>query len=125
MVITGTIRSKFYCPFDLFVLCASYGFYQELDDLESLTMEDKEDVEDVKNEAKANPVPSSNAGDDDHDDDDDDKAQDEETSVPLEGVLSATKVKAIPRSIPPPGIGQKIYEIDPTLSGFRQHLDYR
>lgn len=83
-------------------------------------MEDEGEVEDVDvvNEAKANLVPSSNVGDDD-------KAQHEETSVPLEEVLSATKVKATPRSIPPPGIGQKIYEIDPTLTGFRLHLDYR
>ncbi|KAM7255145.1 hypothetical protein ACFE04_020386 [Oxalis oulophora] len=29
------------------------------------------------------------------------------------------------RSVPPPGNGQKIYEIDPNLTGFRNHLDYR
>ncbi|XP_047339190.1 1,4-alpha-glucan-branching enzyme 2-2, chloroplastic/amyloplastic-like [Impatiens glandulifera] len=29
------------------------------------------------------------------------------------------------RSIPPPGNGQKIYEIDPLLDNYRGHLDYR
>lgn len=29
------------------------------------------------------------------------------------------------RGIPPPGLGQKIYEIDPLLTNHRQHLDYR
>ncbi|KAI3471845.1 hypothetical protein Pfo_028498 [Paulownia fortunei] len=29
------------------------------------------------------------------------------------------------RVIPPPGIGQRIYEIDPLLSNYREHLDYR
>ncbi|KAH0634714.1 hypothetical protein KY290_038213 [Solanum tuberosum] len=29
------------------------------------------------------------------------------------------------RGIPPPGRGQKIYEIDPLLTNYRQHLDYR
>lgn len=29
------------------------------------------------------------------------------------------------RGIPPPGLGQKIYEIDPLLTNYRQHLDYR
>lgn len=29
------------------------------------------------------------------------------------------------KSIPPPGSGQKIYEIDPLLRGHREHLDYR
>lgn len=29
------------------------------------------------------------------------------------------------RSIPPPGDGQRIYEIDPLLRNHRDHLDYR
>ncbi|CAA0818856.1 1-4-alpha-glucan-branching enzyme 2-2-chloroplastic/amyloplastic [Striga hermonthica] len=29
------------------------------------------------------------------------------------------------RVVPPPGIGQRIYEIDPLLSNYREHLDYR
>ncbi|PIN00046.1 1,4-alpha-glucan branching enzyme/starch branching enzyme II [Handroanthus impetiginosus] len=29
------------------------------------------------------------------------------------------------RVVPPPGLGQRIYEIDPLLNNYRQHLDYR
>ncbi|ERN13141.1 1,4-alpha-glucan-branching enzyme 2-2, chloroplastic/amyloplastic isoform X1 [Amborella trichopoda] len=36
-----------------------------------------------------------------------------------------TIIEALPRTIPPPGTGQRIYEIDPLLEGFRGHLDYR
>lgn len=35
------------------------------------------------------------------------------------------KVEEKPRFIPPPGSGQRIYEIDPSLEGHRAHLDYR
>ncbi|XP_039057127.1 1,4-alpha-glucan-branching enzyme 1, chloroplastic/amyloplastic-like [Hibiscus syriacus] len=35
------------------------------------------------------------------------------------------EVEAKPRSIPTPGAGQKVYEIDPLLLGFRDHIDYR
>ncbi|XP_074580303.1 1,4-alpha-glucan-branching enzyme 2-2, chloroplastic/amyloplastic-like isoform X2 [Curcuma longa] len=35
------------------------------------------------------------------------------------------EVEGQPKSIPPPGSGQRIYEIDPTLKGFSGHLDYR
>eukprot|EP00897_Mesotaenium_endlicherianum_P007732 jgi/Mesen1/6988/ME000364S06162 len=34
-------------------------------------------------------------------------------------------VQQKPRTIPPPGDGQKIYEIDPFLTNNRDHLDYR
>ncbi|ONM17786.1 1,4-alpha-glucan-branching enzyme 2, chloroplastic/amyloplastic-like [Zea mays] len=37
----------------------------------------------------------------------------------------APLVEEKPRVIPPPGDGQRIYEIDPMLEGFRGHLDYR
>lgn len=30
-----------------------------------------------------------------------------------------------PREIPPPGKGQRIYEIDPMLEGHKAHLEYR
>lgn len=30
-----------------------------------------------------------------------------------------------PRTVPPPGDGKKIYEIDPMLLSYRNHLDYR
>ncbi|XP_057438157.1 1,4-alpha-glucan-branching enzyme 1, chloroplastic/amyloplastic isoform X2 [Lotus japonicus] len=38
-------------------------------------------------------------------------------------VIEINEVK--PRIIPPPGIGQKIYEIDPFLQTHRDHLDFR
>ncbi|CAL9192870.1 1,4-alpha-glucan-branching enzyme 2-2, chloroplastic/amyloplastic-like [Musa acuminata AAA Group] len=34
-------------------------------------------------------------------------------------------VQEKPRFVPPPGTGQRIYEIDPSLNGYRGHLDYR
>jgi 1,4-alpha-glucan branching enzyme len=37
----------------------------------------------------------------------------------------APLVEEKPRVISPPGDGQRIYEIDPMLEGFRGHLDYR
>lgn len=46
-------------------------------------------------------------------------------SVPLHETISIGKSESKPRSIPPPGSGQRIYDIDPSLAGFRQHLDYR
>ena len=45
-----------------------------------------------------------------------------------DGVAVETKVQLVeekPRVIPPPGDGQRIYQIDPMLEGFRNHLDYR
>ncbi|TYI98812.1 hypothetical protein E1A91_D01G243300v1 [Gossypium mustelinum] len=48
-----------------------------------------------------------------------------ELSTLLNRKISTEKSEAKPRTIPPPGIGQKIYEIDPSLLDFRQHLDYR
>ena len=51
----------------------------------------------------------------------------EETSDPLEVVTSSKTVETteIKRTIPPPGTGQRIYEIDPALNVHRRHLDYR
>nr|CAB3486970.1 unnamed protein product [Digitaria exilis] len=40
-------------------------------------------------------------------------------------VKSAPLVEEKPRVVPPPGDGQRIYQIDPMLEGFRNHLDYR
>lgn len=52
-----------------------------------------------------------------------------EPSFPLQENVSTeeteAKTEVRTRSIPPPGRGQRIYEIDPILTGFRQHLDYR
>ncbi|KAK8593397.1 hypothetical protein V6N12_045479 [Hibiscus sabdariffa] len=48
-------------------------------------------------------------------------------NVDSEGMEGDTKIEfeAKPMSIPPPGAGQKVYEIDPLLLGFRDHIDYR
>lgn len=49
----------------------------------------------------------------------------------VEGAVSSQAIKRImdvqekPRFVPPPGTGQRIYEIDPSLNGYRGHLDYR
>lgn len=53
--------------------------------------------------------------------------QDIEENV-TEGVIKDADEPTVedkPRVIPPPGDGQKIYQIDPMLEGFRNHLDYR
>nr|GME18057.1 starch branching enzyme [Ipomoea batatas] len=39
--------------------------------------------------------------------------------------ISAESEMVKKRAIPPPGLGQRIYEIDPLLKNFRDHLDYR
>ncbi|KAG6771784.1 hypothetical protein POTOM_023176 [Populus tomentosa] len=67
-------------------------------DVECLTMEDNQIVEDKEKQ---------------------------ETSTPLSESIIIGKTEAKSMSIPPPGSGQRIYEIDPSLTGFRQHLDYR
>ncbi|KAK8672161.1 hypothetical protein V6N13_110534 [Hibiscus sabdariffa] len=48
-------------------------------------------------------------------------------NVDSEGMEGDKKieVEAKPMSIPPPGAGQKVYEIDPLLLDFRDHIDYR
>ncbi|XP_062117534.1 1,4-alpha-glucan-branching enzyme 2-2, chloroplastic/amyloplastic-like [Humulus lupulus] len=81
-------------------------------DVDDLTMEHRVDV-------NIEVVPSSQLIDD--------KALIVEAAGPLEGTASTTKVETteIKMSIPPPGAGQKIYEIDPMLNGYRQHLEYR
>lgn len=75
-------------------------FFQVRNGIESLQMEDNENVE-----------------------------VEDHGPVTLQGKVSSEKseVKSEvgPRSIPPPGAGQKIYKIDPNLLGHRQHLDYR
>ncbi|XP_042419840.1 1,4-alpha-glucan-branching enzyme 2-2, chloroplastic/amyloplastic-like isoform X1 [Zingiber officinale] len=55
----------------------------------------------------------------------------EQTTVASQIISEKTKeegnveVEGKPRSIPPPGSGKRIYEIDPKLKGFRGHLDHR
>lgn len=46
-------------------------------------------------------------------------------SVEQKEEKSMGKAEEKPRCIPPPGSGQRIYEIDPHLLGHRAHLDYR
>ncbi|KAI5425540.1 1,4-alpha-glucan-branching enzyme 1, chloroplastic/amyloplastic isoform 1 [Lathyrus oleraceus] len=49
-----------------------------------------------------------------------------DTQAKKTSVHSDKKVKVDkPKIIPPPGTGQKIYEIDPLLQAHRQHLDFR
>ncbi|KAJ0041068.1 hypothetical protein Pint_27492 [Pistacia integerrima] len=52
-----------------------------------------------------------------------------EPSFPLQEKVSTEETEAKTEvrleSLPPPRRGQRIYEIDPTLTGFCQHLDYR
>ncbi|KAB1221286.1 1,4-alpha-glucan-branching enzyme 1, chloroplastic/amyloplastic [Morella rubra] len=56
---------------------------------------------------------------------DDGGAQAEAASVLIHGTKSIEEVEARPRTIPPPGTGQRIYKIDPLLNSYREHLDYR
>lgn len=49
----------------------------------------------------------------------------ETSSIHVEDLISNEKDVIRKMSIPPPGIGQKIYEIDPLLNNYRGHLDYR
>jgi len=50
-----------------------------------------------------------------------------EASSKVEAAIKAKAplVEEKPRVISAPGDGQRIYEIDPMLEGFRGHLDYR
>ncbi|ONH96238.1 hypothetical protein PRUPE_7G115400 [Prunus persica] len=90
---------------------------QVLEDVDNVAMEDDKKVED---EVKKSDVPSLDAGNVDGT-----EAKGEETPHPLDGTVSTAKKNATQKSIPPPGNGKKIYEIDPLLVGFRDHLDYR
>ncbi|TQE04341.1 hypothetical protein C1H46_010126 [Malus baccata] len=53
------------------------------------------------------------------------EAKVEDTPRPLEVKASTAANNATGKTIPPPGNGQKIYEIDSLLVGHRNHLDYR
>ena len=52
-------------------------------------------------------------------------AQAKKTSVSGDKKVKIKSDEAKPRIIPPPGIGQKIYEIDPLLQAHRGHVDFR
>lgn len=50
----------------------------------------------------------------------------EDSTVPIQNNTISKEREVLKQvSIPPPGPGQRIYEIDPLLSGHREHLDYR
>ncbi|KAK8705191.1 hypothetical protein V6N13_048797 [Hibiscus sabdariffa] len=87
---------------------------QVIHDVDSKEMRDNKKINAEEQES----VPSTLASNDE-------EAHAEELSAPLNRKVRNPNSEAKPRSIPPPGAGQRIYEIDPTLSGFRQHLDYR
>lgn len=56
---------------------------------------------------------------------DDGRAESEDGSPSIDGTKHIEKNEARPRTIPPPGTGKRIYEIDPLLNSHREHLDYR
>ncbi|KAI6697888.1 hypothetical protein NL676_018007 [Syzygium grande] len=87
---------------------------QMIHDSNDLTLEAGEEIE-VKE--KQDSVSSSAIGDGD--------ASEEVKSAPLQDVAVIEKEEVKKRTIPPPGSGQKIYEIDSLLLGYREHLDYR
>lgn len=49
----------------------------------------------------------------------------EGTSDSAYETISEESSRVREKIIPPPGTGQRIYEIDPLLNNHRQHLDYR
>lgn len=57
--------------------------------------------------------------------DEDAQVEVEKLSAVLYETISDESKRIRNRVVPPPGIGQNIYEIDPTLSNYRGHLDYR
>lgn len=57
--------------------------------------------------------------------DGDGETEEEGTSDALSETISNESAIIRERVVPPPGIGQRIYEIDPSLNNHRGHLDYR
>ncbi|RRT55429.1 hypothetical protein B296_00048464 [Ensete ventricosum] len=51
--------------------------------------------------------------------------QGDKSSVSSQAKEEVENVEEKLRFVPPPGTGQKIYEIDPSLWGYRGHHDYR
>ncbi|XP_034694884.1 1,4-alpha-glucan-branching enzyme 1, chloroplastic/amyloplastic-like isoform X4 [Vitis riparia] len=96
---------------------------QVLQDVDDLTMEDDNDINKPTNDCSK----VDENQDFVHSDliDKDDKVQGAEKAVTLPGTGTIKKEEARPKSIPPPGTGQRIYEIDPFLRGYREHIDYR
>ncbi|KAL6521134.1 hypothetical protein OROGR_017703 [Orobanche gracilis] len=53
------------------------------------------------------------------------EAQDKRTLDSMYETISDESLRVKEMVVPPPGLGQRIYEIDPLLSNYREHLDYR
>lgn len=66
------------------------------------------DSEDVSHDSETNAVPI--------------QAIKEQTNKPMQ---NRVEPENRPKVVPPPGSGQKIYEIDPLLNNYRAHIDYR
>ncbi|XP_027353590.1 1,4-alpha-glucan-branching enzyme 1, chloroplastic/amyloplastic isoform X2 [Abrus precatorius] len=86
--------------------------------LEELTMEDEDKYSFEEIEDGQGSVVSSLA-------DVNTNAQAKKTSVSVHRKVKIKTDKAKPKIIPPPGTGQRIYEIDPSLLNHREHLDFR
>lgn len=65
-------------------------------------------TEDASYDSEANAVPI--------------QAIEEQTTKPMQ---NRVELEDRPKVVPPPGSGQRIYEIDPLLNNYREHLDYR
>ncbi|KAK4481161.1 hypothetical protein RD792_012042 [Penstemon davidsonii] len=100
----------------------------QLSDIESSEMEDRITNEDHQNvdeqSSDSEPVRGEDSGSVQLLDGEV-KAKAEDTSDTGYETISEESAKIRERGMPPPGIGQKIYEIDPLLSNHREHLDYR
>lgn len=94
----------------LFTHCNLSFSIQAIPDNTNLTMEAEQDIED---EEKQDSLEGGDA------------SEVAEQSIPVIDVAALEKEELRKRTIPPPGPGKRIYEIDPMLMGFREHLDYR
>jgi 1,4-alpha-glucan branching enzyme len=101
---------------------------QVLHDVATMKMEDDRDIKDDDNDLEATSDYSQFDGEKDSVASpaavEDVKAKDLESSG-LTNDISKENDMVRERSIPPPGTGQRIYEIDPLLRSHREHLDYR
>ncbi|KAK4800803.1 hypothetical protein SAY86_021290 [Trapa natans] len=101
-----------------------------------LTMEIEEGIEEEENQDSseddgASEVAEESKQDGVEEEENQDSSEDDgasevaEESAPIIDVSNIEKANLREKSVPPPGPGQRIYEIDPLLMGFRGHLDYR
>lgn len=83
----------------------------------NLTMENEEEIEEEERQDSLEEKHDSS--------EDDDASEVEGESTPVIDVASVEKEELRKKTIPQPGLGQRISEIDPMLMRFREHLDYR